>query len=101
MSETAQFERYEPVFENRAAQPYLAVSRRVTNGVPAAVDDVFPLLVKWLGERRIVPSGPPFIRVREIDAGGEALELEVAVPVAAEVLRTATSTPGRFPPAAR
>ena len=72
-----------PQLEQRPAQPYLAIARRVTDGVPAAVDTAFPELFGWLREHGVEPAGPPFIRYREIDAGGEPLELEAGVPVAA------------------
>jgi hypothetical protein len=75
----------EPQIEERPEQPYLAIHRHVTEGVPAAVDTAFPVLFAWLGERGIAPSGPPFMRFREIDGDGEPLELEVAAPVAAPV----------------
>ena len=71
----------EPRIEVRSEQPYLAIHRHVTDGVPAAVDSAFPELFAWLGERGIAPSGPPFMRFREVDPDGEPLELEVAAPV--------------------
>lgn len=74
-----------PRIEYRAAQPYLGITRRVTHGVPAAVDQAFPALFAWLGEHGVAPAGPPFIRTREIDERGEPLELDVAVPVASAV----------------
>jgi effector-binding domain-containing protein len=72
----------QPQIEERAAQPYLGITRQVTHGVPAAVDQAFPALFAWLGRRGIEPAGPPFIRTREVDRRGEPLELDVAVPVA-------------------
>jgi effector-binding domain-containing protein len=71
----------EPRIEQLAALPYLAIRRHVTDGVPAAVDGAFPELFSWLGAGEIAPAGPPLIRVHEVDADGEPLELEVAVPV--------------------
>ena len=62
-------------------QPYLKMTRQVTHGVPAAVDEAFPALFAWLGEHSVQPSGPPFIRTLEVDELGEPLELEVAAPV--------------------
>jgi effector-binding domain-containing protein len=75
----------EPRIEERAVQPYLKIRRQVTSGVPDAVDDAFPALFAWLGERGIEPAGPPFIRTLEVDEHGEPLELEVSVPVAEAV----------------
>ena len=53
--------------------------------MPAAVDPAFPELFGWLRRHGVTPAGPPFIRTHEVDAYGEPLELEVAVPVAGEV----------------
>ena len=75
----------QPKIEERAAQPYVGITRRVTEGVPAVVDTAFPALFAWLGEHGVEPAGPPFIRTREVDTRGEPLELDVAVPVAAPV----------------
>jgi effector-binding domain-containing protein len=74
----------EPQIAERPAQPYLAIWCHVTSGVPAAVDPAFPELFGWLGRHGVEPAGPPFIRVHELDAAGEPLELEVAVPVAGD-----------------
>ena len=71
----------EPQIEQRPAQPYLGIAGRITDGVPAFVDKAFPELFRWLGEHDIEPSGPPFIRFRELDTDGEPLEIEVAAPV--------------------
>ncbi len=73
----------EPEIQTRPTQPYLGIRSPVTEGVPAVVDVTFPALFAWLGERGIQPSGPPFIRVRETDAQGEPLELDVGVPAGA------------------
>jgi RNA polymerase sigma-70 factor, ECF subfamily len=75
----------QPHIEERAEQPYLGITRQVTQGVPAAVDRAFPALFAWLGEHGIEPAGPPFIRTCEVDERGEPLELDVGVPVAAPV----------------
>ena len=74
----------EPQIEQRPAQPYLGIAGRITDGVPAFVDEAFPALFRWLGEHGIKPSGPPFIRFRELDAQGEPIQIEVAAPVEAE-----------------
>jgi effector-binding domain-containing protein len=72
----------EPQIELREAQPYLGISERLTAGVPEFADRVFPELFGWLWKNGIQPAGPPFIRVVEMDADGEPVELEVGVPVA-------------------
>ena len=71
----------EPTIQQRPAQPYLGIAGRITDGVPAFVDKAFPELYRRLGERGVDPSGPPFIRFRELDPDGEPLEIEVAAPV--------------------
>ena len=71
----------EPQIEQRPAQPYLGIAGRITDGVPAFVDKAFPELYRWLGEHGVEPSGPPFIRFRELDPDGEPLEIEAAAPV--------------------
>jgi hypothetical protein len=76
---------HEPRIERRPVQRYLGITRQVTHGVPAAVDQAFPALFAWLGERGIRPTGPPFIRTRAIDRRGEPLELDVAAPVDGDV----------------
>ena len=71
----------EPTLELRPAQPYLGITGRITDGVPAFVDKVFPELFRWLGEHGVEPAGPPFIRFRELDLNGDPLEIEVGAPV--------------------
>lgn len=75
----------EPTIQRLVGHPYVAIRRHVTDGVPQVVDSAFPELFEWLGEHGVKPSGPPFIRFLEIDAEGEPLELEVAVPVVGAV----------------
>jgi effector-binding domain-containing protein len=91
----------EPQIEQRPAHPYLGIAGRITNGVPAFVDKAFPELFGWLGEHSIEPSGPPFIRFRELDTHGEPLEIEVAAPVDGEAqgderVRAGTLPAGRY-----
>jgi effector-binding domain-containing protein len=74
----------EPQLELRPVQPYLGIAGRITDGVPAFVDEAFPELYRWLGEHGIDPSGPPLIRFRKLDPDGEPLEIEAAAPVEAE-----------------
>jgi effector-binding domain-containing protein len=71
----------EPQIERRAAQPYLGIAGRITDGVPAFVDKVFPELFGWLREHGVEPGGAPFIRYRELDPEGEPIDIEVGVPV--------------------
>jgi effector-binding domain-containing protein len=71
----------EPQIEERAEQPYLGIRCELTDGIRAAVDKAFPQLFGWLGEHGVDPSGPPFIRFRELDDAGEPLVIEAAAPV--------------------
>jgi effector-binding domain-containing protein len=70
----------EPRIEERAAQPYAGIRRRVAmDGLGGAIDEALPALFGWLAERGVPPSGPPFIRYYVIDMDRE-LDVEMAVP---------------------
>jgi effector-binding domain-containing protein len=70
----------EPRIEERAAQPYAGIRRRVgIDGLGPAVDEAFPELFGWLAARGVPPAGPPFIRYYVIDMERE-LDVELAVP---------------------
>jgi effector-binding domain-containing protein len=70
----------EPRIEERAAQPYAGIRRRVPmDGIGGAVDEALPELFGWLAARGAPPAGPPFIRYHVIDMEGE-LDIELAVP---------------------
>ena len=71
----------EPRIQERAEQPYLGIACEVTDGIAPVVDRAFPQLFAWLGEHGVEPSGPPFIRFRELDGAGEPLRIEVGAPV--------------------
>lgn len=71
----------EPQIRQRDEQPYLGIRSEVTKGVAAVVDSAFPQLFAWLAEHGVTPSGPPFIRYREVDNAGEPLGIEVGAPV--------------------
>jgi hypothetical protein len=87
----------EPRIEDRPEQPYVAVHREVTDGIPAAVDSAFPELFGWLGAHGVAPAGPPFLRVTEVDPDGTPLELECAAPVADDAVATAPVRRGVLP----
>jgi effector-binding domain-containing protein len=76
----------QPRVVTRSAQPYLAVARVVTDSVPRAVEAAFAELVRWMREQGVVPTGPPFIRVPEVDLHGQPLSLEAGLPVAPGVV---------------
>jgi len=70
----------EPRIEERAAQPYVGIRRRVAmDGLGGAIDEALPALFGWLAERGVPPSGPPFVRYHIIDMMRE-LDVEMAVP---------------------
>ncbi|MGH3243373.1 MAG: GyrI-like domain-containing protein [Spirillospora sp.] len=73
-----------PNIEERAAQPYMAVRRRVTMQTIGEVADRIPELFAWLGARGIVPAGAPFLKYNVIDMDG-GLEIEAGIPVPAPV----------------
>ncbi|GAA4227752.1 GyrI-like domain-containing protein [Actinomadura meridiana] len=73
-----------PNIEERAAQPYVAIRRRVTMRTISEVADRIPELFGWLGARGIVPAGTPFLKYNVIDMNGE-LEIEAGIPVPALV----------------
>jgi effector-binding domain-containing protein len=82
---TERFAMREPQIEQRAGQPYVAIRRPVTDGLPAVVDTAFPELFGWLGSHSVEPVGPPFIRYREVARAGEPLDVEIGAPVATPV----------------
>lgn len=74
----------EPKLEDRPAQPYVGIRRRVPmqqlGTLPALWDDVYA----WLASKNIEPADAPIWNYRVIDMERE-LEIDVAVPVAAPV----------------
>jgi len=78
---------HEPRLEQRAAQTYVAIPAHVTTEAEfrRAADSGFPDLFGWLRGNGVEPAGPPFIRYLTLDANGEPLDLELAVPVDAGV----------------
>ncbi|TMQ92070.1 GyrI-like domain-containing protein [Actinomadura soli] len=73
-----------PNIEEREAQPYVAIRRRVTMQTISEAADRIPELFVWLGTHGIVPAGAPFLKYNVIDMDGE-LEIEAGVPVPAPV----------------
>jgi len=83
--------------ELRAAQPYAGIRMRVTmDGLPGAVDEAFPELFGWLAAQDVLVTGPPFIRYLVIDMAAE-LQIELAVPVSADVSGAERVQPGVLP----
>lgn len=69
-----------PQIQDRAAQPYVGLTRTVTMTTFPDVADRLPDLFAWLAERGVAPAGAPFFRYREIDMEHE-LVVEAGVPV--------------------
>jgi effector-binding domain-containing protein len=75
----------EPEVAERAAQPYVAISARVTmQTIGSVLPELHGLVFAWLAERGVPPAGYPFWKYNVIDMERE-LEVEVAVPVATAV----------------
>ena len=75
----------EPQIDTRSAQPYLRIAGRIEDDVSAFVDGAFNELYEWLRQRGIAPAGPEFILFRELDSDGKPLDVEVSLPVDADV----------------
>jgi effector-binding domain-containing protein len=83
--------------ELRPARPYAAIPVRVTmDGLSGAVDEAFPELFGWLAAQGIPAAGPPFIRYLVIDMAAE-LQIELAVPVSADISGAERIQPGVLP----
>ena len=88
---------YEVRVELRAARPYAGIRMRVTmDGLSGAVDEAFPELFGWLAAQDVPAAGPPFIRYLVIDMAAE-LQIELAVPVSAEISGAERVQPGVLP----
>jgi len=84
----------------RTAQPYVAISGRVTMATVDNIADRIPEVFGWLGARGIAPAGPPFLRYNVIDMERQ-LEIEAGVPVESAVegdghVRAGTLPSGRY-----
>jgi effector-binding domain-containing protein len=83
--------------ELRAARPYAGITAHVTmDGLSGAVDEAFPELFGWLAAQDIEAAGPPFIRYLVIDMAAE-LQIELAVPVSADISGAERIQPGVLP----
>ncbi len=83
--------------ELRAAQPYAGIRVRVSmDGLSGAVDEAFPELFGWLAAQDIPAAAPPFIRYLVIDMAAE-LQIELAVPVSADISGSERIQPGVLP----
>jgi effector-binding domain-containing protein len=86
-----------PEIRTRSEQPYLAMRCEISDGIRSAVDAAFPRLFGWLREHGVTPAGPPFIRLRELDADGEPLVIEVGAPVPGAAAADAAVHAGALP----
>jgi effector-binding domain-containing protein len=85
----------EPQITQRPPQPYAGLPATATMANFASIIDAgFPEVFGWLGQHGIEPAGPPFIRYNVVDMDGD-LEVELAVPVAAEAAQAAGGEEGR------
>lgn len=76
----------EPTIVEREAQPYVAITERVTMAdIGVILPDLHPQVGSWLSERSLAPSGAPFWKYDVIDMSG-SMEVEVGVPVRAAVV---------------
>ena len=66
------------------------------DGLSGAVDEAFPELFGWLAAHDILAAGPPFIRYLVIDMAAE-LQIELAVPVSADISGSERVRPGVLP----
>jgi effector-binding domain-containing protein len=83
--------------ELRAARPYAGIPVRVTmDGLAGAVDQGFPDLFSWLARHDIPVAAAPFIRYLVVDMAAE-LQIELAVPVNAEISGSEHIRPGVLP----
>ncbi len=73
-----------PTIVERAEQPYMAISGRVTMRTFNEIADRLPGLFGWLRSRGVQPAGAPFFKYNVIDMDRQ-LEVEAGVPVAAPV----------------
>ena len=72
---------------------------RVTmDGLSGAVDEAFPELFGWLAAQDVPAAGAPFIRYLVIDMAAE-LQIELAVPIGAEISGAERVQPGVLPQA--
>jgi effector-binding domain-containing protein len=71
-----------PRIVERAEQPYVAVSGRVTMQTIGAIADRLPEVFAWLGARGLEPAGAPFFKYDLIDMERQ-LEVGAGVLVAA------------------
>jgi effector-binding domain-containing protein len=75
----------EPQVIERAAQPYVAIRAFVTmQTLGTVLPELLPEVFAWLGARGIPPVDAPFWKYNVVDMDRQ-LEVEVGVPVAAEM----------------
>ncbi|MFE5407535.1 GyrI-like domain-containing protein [Microbacterium sp. NPDC056569] len=72
-----------PRVESRAQRATLGIRRRTPfRGMLAERDRLLAELIRWVGEHRVEPEGPFFLRLHTVDMAGE-MDLEVGVPATA------------------
>lgn len=87
----------EPTIEERSAQHYAAIRRKVTmQNVGEVLPAIHPEVFAWLAAKGIAQAGLPFWKYNVIDMEAE-MEVEVGVPVAAPVSREGDVLAGVLP----
>jgi RNA polymerase sigma-70 factor (ECF subfamily) len=89
-----------PSVVERAERPFVGTTRTLTMKTIKEAADQIPRLTGWLGERGLVPSGPPFVRFLVIDMAADMV-LQTGVPVSGPVevdgdLESGTLPAGRY-----
>lgn len=86
----------DPILERRDPQPYAAIRSAVPMGGIGAIVPHIDTVHRFLADRGVVPSGPPFFRYAVIDMERE-MEIEVGWPVAEPVPGDHPVVVGVFP----
>jgi effector-binding domain-containing protein len=87
----------QPWVEDRHEQHYVGIRaqvpmRQLGNTIPRLLGELF----SWLGQRRVAPSGPPFIRYHVINMAA-AMDIELGIPVATALPGDGRIGPGVLP----
>jgi effector-binding domain-containing protein len=86
-----------PKIVERAEQPYVAITAKVTmRKIGPTAESLLPEVFGWLAKRGIAPAGAPFFKYNVIDMERQ-LEIEFGVPTSEMVAGDARVHPGRLP----
>lgn len=85
-----------PKIEQRAEQPYVAISARVKmEEIPTALPPFIPAVYTWLQNKGLSPAGPVFFHYGKMELG--KVEVEVGVPVSSTQTGDGHVQAGSFP----